>query len=106
MRDSPALEIARVLLNQGARVRAHDPQALEGAKSVCSDWGMEFSECPKQTAEDADALILATEWPEYRDLAWEEIGGRMRRRLLIDGRNFLDVAVLQQAGFETVGIGR
>jgi UDPglucose 6-dehydrogenase len=57
-------------------------------------------------AADADALVLATEWPEYRTLPWRELAGRMRTAVLLDGRNALERDELQRAGFTYLGMGR
>jgi UDPglucose 6-dehydrogenase len=56
-------------------------------------------------AEETDALVLVTEWPQYRELPWEQMAQCMRRRLLLDGRNFLDRETLVRLGFRYVGVG-
>jgi len=67
---------------------------------------MQLCESLDQLAQGADALILVTEWPHYQALPWERLGFTMRHRLILDGRNFLDHARLESAGFRYVGMGR
>lgn len=105
IRDAPALDVARRLVGMGVQVRAHDPCALERARREIPH-GVEFCDSPQQMAEDADALFLATEWPDYARLPWEDLARRMRTPVMLDGRNFLNRTTLQQAGFRYVGVGR
>lgn len=105
LRDSPALEIARHLLGRGAWVRAHDPVALNRARREKPVPGVCFVDAVEDLARDADALILVTEWPQYRDLPWEELVGCMRGHVVLDGRNVLDRERLEALGFRYVGIG-
>jgi UDPglucose 6-dehydrogenase len=106
IRDSPSLDIAFRLRSLGVRVRAHDPCALDRARREVPADSIELCESIEELAEDADALFLATEWPEYSSLPWTELASQMRRPLIVDGRNFLDRAALQGAGFQYVGFGR
>jgi len=105
LRDAPALDIARRLTERGAKVRAHDPIALERARREC-DASLVLVESVEQLASEADALVLVTEWPQYRDLTWAKLAGVMRTPLLLDGRNFLPQAALEAAGFQYIGMGR
>ncbi len=106
LRDAPALDIARRLLDRGAKVRAHDPVALERARHECGDMGISFADSAEALTADIDALVLVTEWPQYRELPWDSIAKKMRTPLLLDGRNFLDRAALEAAGFRYVAMGR
>jgi len=105
LRDAPALDIASRLIERGARVRAHDPVAMERARREHPHLDLHYCETPEQVAEEADALVLVTEWAMYRELPWEELARRMRRAVLVDGRNFLDHAQMAALGFRYVGIG-
>ena len=105
LRDAPALDIARRLMERGAKVRAHDPIALGRARREC-DANLGLVESVEQLAEEADALVLVTEWPQYRDLPWAKLASVMRTPLLLDGRNFLAQATLEAAGFQYIGMGR
>jgi len=106
LRDAPALDIARHLLQRGAKVKAHDPVALGHARQLYGDAGIHFLDTVEEVVQEADAVVLVTEWPEYRKLEWEALKRRMKTPLLLDGRNFLAQHVLEQAGFLYIGVGR
>jgi UDPglucose 6-dehydrogenase len=106
LRDSPALDIARRLANRGARVRVHDPLAVEKATRELEGTGIACSDSVAAALAEADAVVLATEWPEYRDLPWADLAASMRTALILDGRNFLDEKKLRASGFQYHGIGR
>jgi len=106
LRESPALGLIEILLERGANVRVHDPVALENAKRELRNDRVEFFRDPYAIAEGADALVLATEWPEYRSLDFERLRTKMRSPVLLDGRNFLDPTGLRKAGFVYIGVGR
>jgi UDPglucose 6-dehydrogenase len=104
IRSSPALELYNRLVSAGARVTAFDPQAISNAHSAypnlvsCSD--------PYETAAKADALLLLTEWDEFRLLDWQRIHDTMARPLVLDGRNLLSPAHMKSLGFEYHSVGR
>ena len=102
VRDAPALEIGRRLLQCGAEVRAHDPVARPGNRGS----GIQFCESVETLVEGAHALILATEWPQYQALPWKTMASAMSDPLLLDGRNALDRQALELAGFRYFGMGR
>ena len=102
LRDAPSLDISKLLVHRGAIVRAHDPVALDNARSQYPNIGISYSNNLEHTLDEADAIVLVTEWPVYRDLNWEDISPVP----VIDGRNFLDRDRLTQLGFHVVGIGR
>ena len=97
-------KIARQLTERGAKVKAHDPVALPRARREYADSDIVFCEDPMEVAKGADALVLVTEWPQYRDLPWEDVAKDMRHSLVLDGRHFLDRPRLTRAGFHYVGI--
>jgi UDPglucose 6-dehydrogenase len=105
LREAPALQIAESLISRGAKVRAHDPVAMDHARRDYPD--LEISYCGDivSLARGADALVMVTEWQEYSDLPWKEIHSSMRNPLLLDGRNFLDRASLNEIGFRYLGVG-
>ncbi|MDX2004728.1 MAG: UDP-glucose/GDP-mannose dehydrogenase family protein [Meiothermus sp.] len=105
LRDSPALDMAQRLIERGARVRVHDPIALEHAKQQNPDLAVEYCESVMDLAEDADAVVLVTDWAVYRDLDWEGMARLMKKPLVVDGRNYLDKKRLTKAGFHHVGVG-
>jgi UDPglucose 6-dehydrogenase len=99
LRDAPALEIARRLLDRGSRVRVHDPVAMPRAREQWAGLDVVFCDAAGAAAAGADALVLVTDWPEYRDLDWEAMARTMRVPLVLDGRHFLDARRLASAGF-------
>ncbi len=105
LRDSPALDMAQRLIKHGAKVRVHDPIALEQAREQNPDLAVEYCESAMDLAEDADAVVLVTDWAVYRDLDWEGMAKLMKKPLVVDGRNFLDKQRLTRAGFLHVGVG-
>jgi UDPglucose 6-dehydrogenase len=106
LRDAPSLEIARRLLERGARVRVHDPVALGRLKHEHADLGVIPVDDVLALAQDADALVLVTEWPAYLELSWEDVIAVMRNPLILDGRNVLDQTRLEAAGARVIGVGR
>ena len=104
LREAPAIDIARKLLERGCKVKVHDPVALERFKEEHKDLGVICCASAEVVAEDADALVLVTVWPQYRDLAWEQLLSRMRSPIVLDGRNALDRARLSRYGFRYIGI--
>jgi len=104
LREAPAIEIARRLIERGVRVRAHDPVAMERFKREQPDLNVALCATPEETASDADALVLVTEWPQYRELDWEALAPTMRSPLVLDGRYVLDRGRLGRAGFRYVGL--
>lgn len=104
LRDAPALAIAERLAELGAAVRAYDPEAIEAARR--RGLPAELFEDAYEAAEDADALVLITDWPEFAGADWSRLHTVMRRPLVVDGRNALDRAALLWHGFEYCGIGR
>ncbi len=104
MREAPSVEIIHMLQHEGAKVKAYDPAAIENAKAILN--GVEFKEDPYQVAEGADAIILVTEWNEFKQLDMERIRDLMRQPILIDGRNIYDPEKMKALGFTYRGIGR
>jgi UDPglucose 6-dehydrogenase len=102
MREAPSLVLAGRLVAEGAHVSAWDPVA-DGAVHLD---GVEIADSALAALEGADAAVLVTEWPELREVDWEEAGRRMRAKVLVDGRNMLDPADLKELGFAYEGIGR
>lgn len=105
MRDSPAITILPALLEKGATVRAHDPQGMEEAKKYLPDTiiyvGSAYEAC-----ENADAVVLMTEWNQYRALDLQHIGEAMKNKTLIDLRNVYEPEKLREMGFSYTGVGR
>jgi UDPglucose 6-dehydrogenase len=106
IRDAPALEIARELLEMGARVKAYDPIANEACAKQYPDLKIEYSTDAISLAEDCDAIVVVTEWEEFKYLDLEKVGEVMHTKVLVDGRNVLDPEAVESAGFKYRGIGR
>lgn len=104
MREASSLVLASRLQGEGAVVAAYDPLAAEEARKLMPR--VEFADSAIGALEGADAAVLVTEWPEFRELDWAVAGEQMAGKLVIDGRNHLDPAVVRGAGFDYEGVGR
>lgn len=104
VRDAPALDIIMRLLEAGIQVRAHDPVAAPNARLLLP--GVHYCKDAYGVANSSDALLLATEWPEYLALNWKEVRSLMRGRVVLDGRNVLDGSMLTALGFKYLSFGR
>ena len=104
LREAPALDIARNLIGRGCKVKAHDPVALERFERDYGGLGVVCCAEAKDVADGADAVVLVTEWQEYRELDWHALGATMRSRIVLDGRNALDRAQMESAGFKWLSI--
>ncbi len=102
-RHSPSLDIIKMLLAEGAVVQAYDPQAMKASKAVVP--ALELCQNPYEVAQDADALLLATEWNEFKFLDFDQIKTNMRGKVILDGRNIWDGEELQRKGFLYFGMG-
>jgi len=105
VRESPALDVVRMLLDRGAHVRVHDPIALENAKKVLGS-EVEYYDDYYDMAKGTDALVLATEWPQYFDLDFSKLSGLMHRKVFVDGRNVFTPEEVSKWGFVYMGMGR
>ena len=104
LRDSPALAVADLLAAEGAELTAYDPGCRAAVPGVTD--AVTVVDDVMRAAKDADALVVLTEWPEFRQLDWNAIGGLVGRRVVVDTRNLLDPDVLRRAGFSWIGVGR
>jgi UDPglucose 6-dehydrogenase len=104
IRFSPALEVVRELLRQGAQVQATDPEAISRARTLFP--AVSYHEDPYEALHDAEAALVCTEWDLFRDLDWERAGKRMARRLVIDGRNLYSPSRMRELSFEYYSFGR
>ena len=110
VREAPSIVLIEQLLAAGASVRATDPEAIEEAKLVLSGVDgfkrVSFLDSPDSAAEGADAVVLITEWSEFRNPDLCALKETMREAIIFDGRNVLVPEVVQEAGFEYHGVGR
>ncbi|MCY7343945.1 MAG: UDP-glucose/GDP-mannose dehydrogenase family protein [Pseudonocardia sp.] len=104
LRDSPALAVAELLTAEGAELVGYDPACPTGVPGVTD--GISVVDDPLAVAKDAVALVVLTEWPQFRALDWTALGGVIGSPVVIDTRNLLDPDVLRRAGFAWMGLGR
>lgn len=105
IREAPALEIIDALLDSGATVTAFDPEAMPNVKKLLGD-KIEFAESQYECLKKADALIIATEWNEFRTPDFLKIVSMLKRKVIFDGRNLFDTAAIKELGFHYECIGR
>ncbi len=104
MREAPSIELYHMLTNEGAVVRGYDPVAMENARHILPE--MELADNPYTLAKGADALVVVTEWNEFKNLDLKRILSLMRGNVLIDGRNIYEPETMRQLGFVYRGMGR
>jgi UDPglucose 6-dehydrogenase len=104
VRESPALEILRLLRAGGAEVRAYDPEAMENAREIIPD--LEYAESALQAVEDADILVILTDWDEFKMQDFRRVKELMRGNELLDTRNCLEPLTIRRLGFNYEGVGR
>jgi UDPglucose 6-dehydrogenase len=104
MRLAPSLEIIHSLQKEGAKIRAYDPKAMDKARELLPS--VEFHDSPYTVASGADALIICTEWDEFRQLDLKKLHSVMSHPVILDGRNLFDPQKMAELGFVYKGIGR
>lgn len=105
IREAPALYNIEALLAAGARVQAHDPEAMENVKRIFGD-RITYHHTPYEAAQGADAIFIATEWPEFRAPDFGRLATSMKSKIIFDGRNLYDLQDMSEAGFTYISIGR
>ncbi|WP_462253245.1 UDP-glucose dehydrogenase family protein [Ekhidna sp.] len=105
IREAPALENIQILLDKGAKVKAYDPEAMENVKGLFGD-KIYFAENQYDALEDADALMIMTEWPIFRTPEFDKITTTLKNKVIFDGRNLYDLSQMEELGFEYHSIGR
>ena len=108
MREAPSLSLIRALVDEGVRMRVYDPEAMDEAKKHLHDVDGELTYCRKsyEALEDADGLVLVTEWNEFREPDFEKIRELLREPVVFDGRNIYNPDKLRKLGFTYFGVGR
>ncbi|MBU0707633.1 UDP-glucose/GDP-mannose dehydrogenase family protein [Patescibacteria group bacterium] len=104
VRESAAIDIINLLQKEKAQITAYDPIATKNAEKLIS--GIEFSDSAYAACHDKDLVIIATEWPDFKELDWEKIKDKMRNPCVVDGRNLLDQNKMREIGFQYLSIGR
>ena len=105
IREAPALSIIDALVSAGAKVTAYDPEAMPNIKREIGD-KINYSDNQYDTLKDADALIIATEWSEFRTPDFNKIASLLKNKLIFDGRNLFDLKQMEECGFHYESIGR
>ena len=105
LRESAAIDLVTALLESGAQVRVHDPQAVPGARSIFGD-RVDYFDHMYDALRGADALVIVTEWLQFRNPDFKRIKKSMKQPLIIDGRNLYEPERLKALGFSYVGVGR
>ncbi len=104
IRDAPAIDIINLLQNDGAKIYAYDPKAMDVAATILKD--INYTKDAYSVTEDADLLIILTEWNEFRELNFTNIKNKMKSPNIIDGRNLYDPEQMKTNGFNYMGVGR
>ncbi len=105
IREAPALENIKLLLEAGAMVRAYDPEAMENVKKLLHG-KVYFAHDAYDALENADALMIMTEWPIFRTPDFEEMGKKLKNKVIFDGRNLFEGEEIENSGFEYYSVGR
>jgi UDPglucose 6-dehydrogenase len=106
MRDAPSVTIAEALLEMGARVKAYDPVANDACHRARPDLDIVYAESAVDCVADCDAVVLVTEWEEFRSLDLGRVAELMAGNVFVDGRNVMDRGALDRAGLRWHGVGR
>src|SRR5690606_24207524 len=107
MREAPSLTIIDELLKAGARISAFDPVAMKEAQRVLKDReGIEYVSEANAALEGADALLIVTEWQQFRSPDFDLIRGKLRQPVIFDGRNLYNPDLMRRFGFQYYGVGR
>ena len=105
IREAPALINIKELLEEGAVIRAHDPEAMDNVKKVLGAT-ISYHPTPYDAAAGADAIFIATEWPEFRAPDFAKLSLVMRSKIIFDGRNLYELRDMKDQGFTYISIGR
>lgn len=105
IREAPALYNIEGLLQEGAIIRAHDPEAMDNVRKIFGD-KIQYFENPYEAAEDADAIFIATEWPEFRTPDFDKLAATLKAKVIFDGRNVYELNIMKEQGYQYFSIGR
>lgn len=106
IREAPAVDVIRWLKEAGAKVRAFDPVAMPSLRKQHPDWDLYYAQNPYDAAEGAEALLILTEWAEFRQPDWTLLLQKMRAPVIFDGRNLYERELMQKLGIDYFSIGR
>ena len=105
IREAPSIFNIEELLKAGAKIRAHDPEAMDNVRKVLGE-RISYHKTPYEAATGADAIFIATEWPEFRAPDFARLSTLMKSRVIFDGRNLYDLQGMNDTGFTYISIGR
>ncbi len=105
IREAPALENIKALLSAGAKITVYDPEAMDNVKRILGDQ-VTFCHTPYAALDDADALMIFTEWPQFRTPDFEKMDKLMKNKVVFDGRNLYELDVMREMGYTYYSIGR
>lgn len=106
MRESSAITLVKILASKGAKIKVYDPKAMDSAKAIyLKNFEVEYMNSKEEALQDADAMILVTEWKEFRSPDFDEIKKSLKNPIIFDGRNQYDPVLLKEKGFEYYQIG-
>ena len=105
MRDAPSLPIVHRLAEEGAKIRVFDPEGMEPARPMLPE-GVAFCTSATEALEGANAMVLVTEWNEFRAISPEKLATALRDRIVVDLRNVFDPAAMAEAGLQYFAVGR
>ncbi len=106
MRLAPSIDIINALHREGAEIKAYDPVAMENAKKVFKNIPVQYCENPYEVAKDSDAIVIVTEWSEFKYMDLMKVKDLMKQQIIIDGRNIFDRKKIEKLGFTYRGVGR
>ena len=104
MREAPSVKIIESLQKKGAEISAYDPQAVENAKQILKN--IKYARNPYKAIENAEALLIVTEWNEFRQIDLKKVKKLMKKSVILDGRNIYDPQKIKNLGFSYFGVGR
>jgi len=105
IREAPALDNIEAMLKEGVIVKTHDPEAMENVKRILGN-SITYCSNPYEAAQDADAIFIATEWPEFRTPDFEKLSKILKDKVIFDGRNLYDLQMMNELGYKYYSIGR
>jgi UDPglucose 6-dehydrogenase len=106
LRDAPAFDVAQKLIDRGAKVVGFDPIAMNRAKKEWASSEIQFAENAESVFDEADAVMLITEWPEFLNLPFAKLASKMKNPLILDGRNHFNSSEVKKAGMKIITLGR
>ena len=104
MRDSPAIKIINELLNLKSEITAYDPQAIKTAQKIFPN--ISYAKDVYEAVTGKDAMIIVTDWLQFKEMDLKRIKNLMRKPIIIDGRNIFDIDIVSNVGFKYIGIGK